>query len=42
MQDALAGLIAVCHGDGPATGCPILEALNNPEDAAGDYPPSEE
>jgi Hg(II)-responsive transcriptional regulator len=28
MRDALSGLIATCHGDGPATGCPILEALN--------------
>ncbi len=28
MRDALSGLIAACHGDGAATGCPILEALN--------------
>lgn len=28
MRDALSGLLAACHGDGPATGCPILEALN--------------
>lgn len=28
MRDALSGLIAACHGDGPAAGCPILEALN--------------
>lgn len=45
MRDALAGLIAVCHGDGPATGCPILEALNDPNNVAdGDdlAPPAEE
>jgi len=45
MQDALSVLTATCHGDGPATGCPILESLNNPEDdgAGGDItPPAEE
>jgi Hg(II)-responsive transcriptional regulator len=31
MRDALAVLTATCHGDGPATGCPILEALNGDE-----------
>lgn len=45
MRDTLAGLIAVCHGDGPATGCPILESLNNPDDDGGGddiAPPAEE
>lgn len=28
VRDALAVLTATCHGDGPATDCPILEALN--------------
>lgn len=42
MRDALSGLIAACHGDGPATGCPILGALRNPNDAAGDPPSAEE
>ncbi|MBA4066946.1 MAG: heavy metal-responsive transcriptional regulator [Isosphaera sp.] len=32
MRDALSVLTAACHGDGPATGCPILEALDIPED----------
>src|SRR5262249_10440299 len=27
MRDALGRLAAACHGDGPAEGCPILEAL---------------
>ena len=45
MRDALSVLTATCHGDGPATGCPILEALNTTdEDGAGDNPapPAEE
>ena len=45
MRDALSVLTAACHGDGPATGCPILEALNDPNDRAdGDdlAPPAEE
>jgi MerR family copper efflux transcriptional regulator len=32
MREALSVLTAACHGDGQATGCPILEALNNPDD----------
>jgi len=32
MKDALMRLTNTCHGDGPATGCPILEALDRPED----------
>ncbi|MFO0800543.1 MAG: heavy metal-responsive transcriptional regulator [Gemmataceae bacterium] len=35
MRDALSGLIAACHGDGPATGCPILEALNGKHQDGG-------
>ena len=45
MRDALSVLTAACHGDGPATGCPILEALDQPNDGAdGDdlAPPNEE
>jgi MerR family copper efflux transcriptional regulator len=44
MRDALSGLVDACHGDGPATGCPILEALNNLDGGAGDDPdpPAEE
>jgi Cu(I)-responsive transcriptional regulator len=29
MRDALAKLIRKCHGDGAASGCPILEALQD-------------
>ncbi len=32
MKEALLSLAATCHGDGPAGGCPILEALARPED----------
>src|SRR5690348_11902107 len=32
MKEALLTLAATCHGDGPAGGCPILEALARPED----------
>ncbi|MDB5311305.1 MAG: merR1 2 [Gemmataceae bacterium] len=35
MRDALTRLTAACHGDGPASGCPILEALNDPDDRVG-------
>jgi len=35
MRDALTVLTAACHGDGPATGCPILEALNITDDEVG-------
>ena len=35
MRDALTVLTAACHGDGPATGCPILEALNITDDEGG-------
>jgi Cu(I)-responsive transcriptional regulator len=28
MRDALSVLTDACHGDGPAAGCPILEALS--------------
>jgi Hg(II)-responsive transcriptional regulator len=45
MREALSVLTAACHGNGPATGCPILESLNNPDDdgAGGDTtPPAEE
>lgn len=31
MRKALTKLIAECSGDGPATECPILEALNHSE-----------
>ena len=31
MRDVLATLIKKCHGDGAATGCPILEALQGRE-----------
>jgi len=30
MRKALVKLTATCHGDGPAVGCPILEALDRP------------
>jgi hypothetical protein len=36
MKDALLTLAATCHGDGPAGGCPILEALARPEDDGPD------
>jgi len=44
MRDALSVLTAACRGDGPASGCPILEALNDTTDGAGDdlAPPVEE
>lgn len=42
MQAALAGLTAACHGDGPAAGCPILEALNDLADGATPAPAAEE
>lgn len=32
MRDALQGLITQCHGDGPTAGCPILAALQGPDD----------
>ncbi|MBN9519553.1 MerR family DNA-binding protein [bacterium] len=32
MREALSVLTASCHDDGPATGCPILEALNGDRD----------
>lgn len=32
MRDALLRVVDACHGDGPATACPILEALDRPED----------
>ena len=31
MKKTLAELSATCHGDGPAEGCPILNALEEPE-----------
>jgi MerR family copper efflux transcriptional regulator len=31
MRDTLLRLVDTCHGDGPATGCPILEALDQAE-----------
>lgn len=34
MRDALAGVAAACHGDGPADDCPILAAIDRPEDDA--------
>lgn len=34
MRDALTGLTAACHGDGPTDGCPILDALG------GEFPVS--
>lgn len=33
IRDVLVRLAATCHGDGPASSCPILEALDGP--AAG-------
>ena len=30
MRDALLRLLDTCHGEGPAKGCPILEALAGP------------
>lgn len=32
MRDVLVKLVKKCHGDGAATGCPILEALQGKED----------
>ena len=32
VRDVLQRLIQRCRGDGPAVGCPILEALNGDED----------
>lgn len=32
MRGALSGLVAQCSGNGPLTGCPILESLEPPED----------
>jgi Hg(II)-responsive transcriptional regulator len=29
MKGALADLVASCHGDGPAAGCPIITALSD-------------
>ena len=38
---ALAGLVAACHGDGPAAGCPIIQAMNQTDDApAADATPA--
>jgi MerR family copper efflux transcriptional regulator len=34
MREALIGLIAACHGDGPAEECPILRAIDPPDDEA--------
>lgn len=31
MREALLRLTGTCHGDGPAKGCPILEALDRPD-----------
>jgi Cu(I)-responsive transcriptional regulator len=42
MKKALLTLAATCHGDGPAGGCPILEALARPEDDSADRPASAE
>lgn len=33
MREALLRLVDTCHGDGPAIGCPILQALQGQEDA---------
>ena len=32
MRDALLRLVDICHGDGPAKGCPTLEALDRPKE----------
>jgi MerR family mercuric resistance operon transcriptional regulator len=40
MRDALLTLTETCYGDGPASGCPILEALDVPDDTGaggGEY-----
>src|SRR5262245_48692368 len=42
MRNALLSLTATCHGDGPAGGCPILEALARPEDDGPGQPASTE
>ena len=42
MRKALMALTATCHGDGPAGGCPILEALARPEDDGPDQSASTE
>jgi Hg(II)-responsive transcriptional regulator len=42
MLEALLTLTATCHGDGPAGGCPILEALAQPEDDGPDRSASTE
>ncbi len=42
MKKALLTLAATCHGDGPAGGCPILEALARPEDDGADRSASAE
>lgn len=34
IKGALVALTASCHGDGPLEGCPILEALSDPDEAA--------
>ena len=36
IKGALVALTASCHGDGPLEGCPILEALSEPEEASSD------
>lgn len=35
VRDALAGLIQACPGRGPADACPILSALDEPDDLIG-------
>ena len=32
MRDVLVKLVKKCHGDGAASGCPILEAMEGKED----------